>query len=50
MFGWITSHPARIEVERALGDFRAFSASLPALREIISQATPFTGRCPPTSR
>ena len=46
MFGWITSHPGQLEPDRALGDFQAFSASLPALREIIAQATPFTGRLP----
>ncbi len=46
MFGWITSHPVRIEPDRALGDFQAFSASLPALREIISQATPFVSSIP----
>ena len=48
MFGWLTTHPGQIEPDRALGDFRAFSASLPALREIITQATPFAGAMPAT--
>ena len=47
LFGWITSHPGSIDPERALGDFRAFSRAVPALREIIAQATPFTGQIPP---
>jgi pimeloyl-ACP methyl ester carboxylesterase len=46
MFGLVTTHPGNIDSERALGDFRAFTAALPALREIISQATPFAAEIP----
>jgi pimeloyl-ACP methyl ester carboxylesterase len=43
---WITAHPGDIEADRALGDFQAFNAALPALREIIGQATPFDSVMP----
>ncbi len=46
MFGWIMTNPGRLGPERALGDFRAFQRALPALREIIMQASPFTGVIP----
>ncbi|HEY4020289.1 MAG TPA: alpha/beta fold hydrolase [Pseudonocardiaceae bacterium] len=42
MFGWITSHPANIDPDRALGDFLAFNRAIPALRAIVRGAAPFT--------
>jgi pimeloyl-ACP methyl ester carboxylesterase len=44
MFGWITSHPANIEPDRALGDFLSFNRAVPALRTIVRAASPFTGQ------
>jgi pimeloyl-ACP methyl ester carboxylesterase len=44
MFGWITSHPANIDPDRALGDLLAFNRAVPALRRIVHEATPFTGQ------
>ncbi len=43
-FGWLTAHPTRIDPEQALGDFHAFRAAQPALREIVAAATLFTGK------
>ena len=43
-FGWLTAHPTRIDPERALGDFHAFRAAQPAMREIVAAATPFMGK------
>lgn len=40
--GWITAHPTRIEPDQALGDFRAFRRSQPAMREIVAGATRFS--------
>ncbi|HEV3357145.1 MAG TPA: alpha/beta fold hydrolase [Pseudonocardiaceae bacterium] len=44
MFGWITSHPANIEPDRALGDILAFNRAIPALDTLLRAATPFTGQ------
>jgi pimeloyl-ACP methyl ester carboxylesterase len=44
MFGWITSHPANIEPDRALGDFLAFNRAVPALHAIVRAATPFANQ------
>jgi pimeloyl-ACP methyl ester carboxylesterase len=44
MFGWITSHPANIEPDRALGDFLAFNRAIPALHAVIRAASPFTSQ------
>jgi pimeloyl-ACP methyl ester carboxylesterase len=41
MYGVLTSHPARISPDHALGDFRAFQYARPALRLLLDAATPF---------
>ncbi|MEP7020414.1 MAG: alpha/beta fold hydrolase [Pseudonocardiales bacterium] len=41
MYGALTSHPARISADHALGDFRAFEYARPALRLLLDAATPF---------
>lgn len=43
MFGWITAHPGRLDAERALGDFQAFTRAQPALRAVLSVGSRFTG-------
>ncbi|MFN2519256.1 MAG: alpha/beta fold hydrolase [Jatrophihabitantaceae bacterium] len=46
MYGALTSHPARISSDQALGDFRAFEYARPALRLLLDAATPFAGEIP----
>jgi pimeloyl-ACP methyl ester carboxylesterase len=41
MYGVLTSHPARISPDHALGDFRAFEYARPAMRLLLEAATPF---------
>jgi pimeloyl-ACP methyl ester carboxylesterase len=41
MYGVLTSHPARISPDHALGDFRAFEYARPAMRLLLDAATPF---------
>ncbi|MDQ2748992.1 MAG: alpha/beta fold hydrolase [Actinomycetota bacterium] len=47
MYGAFTSHPDRISSDHALGDFRAFEYSRPALRLLLDAATPFDQRIGP---
>lgn len=46
MYGVLTSHPARISSEHALGDLRAFEYARPALRLLLDAATPFDDDIP----
>ncbi len=46
MYGVLTSHPARISPDHALGDFRAFQYARPALRLLLDAATPFADDIP----
>jgi pimeloyl-ACP methyl ester carboxylesterase len=46
MFGWINAHPSRLDPDRALGDFHAFTLAQPALHSLVREATPFTGLVP----
>jgi pimeloyl-ACP methyl ester carboxylesterase len=47
MYGVLTSHPARISPDHALGDFRAFEYARPALRLLLDAATAFDDDIPP---
>lgn len=46
MYGVLTSHPARISSDHALGDFRAFEYARPALHLLLDAATPFDDEIP----
>lgn len=41
MYGVLCAHPARVPVDQALGDFRAFLTARPALRLLLAAAEPF---------
>ena len=41
MYGILMSHPGRVSPDHALGDFRGFEYSRPALRLLLNAATPF---------
>ncbi len=43
----LMSHPTRVPADAALGDIRGFRRALPALRELLDAATPFTGDIAP---
>ncbi len=46
MYGVLMSHPGRVSRDQALGDLRAFRYALPALRQLLEAATPFTEEIP----
>lgn len=46
MYGALMTHPTRVGRDHSLGDIRAFRYSLPALRTLLAEATPFTGEVP----
>lgn len=41
MYGMLCAHPARVSVDQAIGDLRAFVAARPALRVLLAAAEPF---------
>jgi pimeloyl-ACP methyl ester carboxylesterase len=46
IYGILMSHPARVDADHALGDFRAFEYARPALRLLLDAATPFVDDIP----
>jgi pimeloyl-ACP methyl ester carboxylesterase len=46
IYGVLMSHPNRVPYDHALGDIRGFRYAIPALRALLSEATPFTGEIP----
>jgi pimeloyl-ACP methyl ester carboxylesterase len=42
MYGSLMTHPGRVSADQALGDIRAFVRARPALRELLTAASPFT--------
>jgi pimeloyl-ACP methyl ester carboxylesterase len=46
MYGLLSSHPARVSRDHALGDIRAFVYARPALRILLAAAEPFTATVP----
>lgn len=47
VYSALMSHPTRVPVDHALGDIRSFRRSLPALRILLDEATPFHGEIDP---
>jgi pimeloyl-ACP methyl ester carboxylesterase len=41
MYGLLCAHPARVSVDQAIGDLRAFFTARPALRLLLAAAEPF---------
>jgi pimeloyl-ACP methyl ester carboxylesterase len=44
MFGWINARPGKVDPERGLGDFHAFTRARPALNAVLGQPSRFVGQ------
>jgi pimeloyl-ACP methyl ester carboxylesterase len=46
VYSALMAHPTRVPVDATLGDIRGFRRAMPALRTLLSAASPFTGEIP----